>query len=101
MAAWDSIKSGFSRDQNNRVSSGVYVTFIYYGQTRVKSHLALNIVARGAQRSWMNFVCVVCGRQQADCNGSDNELSEQSYVQSRSMRDRPAKHFARCYSLGF
>ena len=26
---------------------------------------------------------------QADCNGSDNELSEQSYVQSRSMRDRP------------
>ena len=38
---------------------------------------------------------------QADCNGSDNELSEQSYVQSRSMRDRPVRHFARCYSLGF
>ena len=38
---------------------------------------------------------------QADCNGSDNELSEQSYVQSRSMRDRLVKHFARCYSLGF
>ena len=40
-------------------------------------------------------------QRQADCNGSDNELSEQSYVQSRSMRDRPVRHFARCYSLGF
>ena len=35
---------------------------------------------------------------QADCNGSDNELSEQSYVQSRSMRDRPVRHFAHCYT---
>ena len=41
------------------------------------------------------------GPMQADCNGTDNELSEQSYVQSRSMRDRPVRHFARCYSLGF
>ena len=55
-------------------------------------------------RTWppMNYfdVQLECAKQ-ADCNGSDNELSEQSYVQSRSMRDRPVRHFAHCYSLGF
>ena len=48
-----------------------------------------------------DFLLEILDWKQADCNGSDNELSEQSYVQSRSMRDRPVRHFARCYSLGF
>ena len=58
-----------------------------------------------ARRPWLGHQVQICGAisvlLQADCNGSDNELSEQSYVQSRSMRDRPVRHFACCYSLGF
>ena len=61
---WGSL--GFSRNQNNRGSSGAYVTCMYCGLsvktiTRKKPH--------GARRSWTHLLCVcfcVCGRQKPE-----------------------------------
>ena len=55
--------SGFSRNQNNRGSSGAYVTCIYCDlSVKINTHK----MPHGVQRSWTHLLCIyfcVCGRQ--------------------------------------
>ena len=66
--AWGSNwgSSGFSRNQDNRGTSGAYVTCIYCGlSVKINTH----IECRMAQRSWAHLFCVcfcACDRQKPE-----------------------------------
>ena len=96
---WGSIwgSSGFSRNQNNRGSSGAYVTCMYCGLS-VKTNTRKT--PYGARRSWTHLFCIcfcMCGRQKplspmahdAITRGDIGGLESAAYICGDDFNDQP------------